>query len=462
MKKIILISILLLGYISQVGAISVITGKWNKPGSTICFYKVEDGALVQKATYAIDSSMVFGFAIPIEKEGFYVIGSDNMNNTQNKYTFYLKPEDKLNVEFSATNYNLIGNNTAENLQMKKWFDLTAPISSMSLNINSKTITKTYVDFFPALEEVIENINSTVFEPTGNATFNESFSSFRDFDLKMNAITFLFVPRSTHPQEEDFPEYYQELTLKNSTKSATLMDYPFGQRLLHNLGLQETLNRKKANPDLNPTDYMGLIDLYLPEIEDKVMKGELVLSYAKYMKTVEGLLNLQNKFGKQLTTESQKERFRELLNSKAKNNKGDLAIDFKFPDIDGKEIALSDYKGKVVYVDIWATWCAPCKKEIPYLKELEKEYKGKNIVFMGVSVDDPKDKAKWQKFLVDNKMDGLQIFAGDKEKDIKDPYKIKTIPRFLLIDKDGRIVSANAPRPSSSEIRILLDATLNKK
>ncbi|MBK5720351.1 TlpA family protein disulfide reductase [Dysgonomonas sp. Marseille-P4677] len=175
-----------------------------------------------------------------------------------------------------------------------------------------------------------------------------------------------------------------------------------------------------------------------------------------------MIDFGKEFSKYLGTDSQKERFKELLNLKAKNAKGDPAVDFKFQNSEGKEVALSDFKGKVVYIDIWATWCGPCKKEIPHLKMLEEEYKGKNVVFLGVSIDVQKDHPKWQKFLIDNKMKGIQLFAGDKAGDISKPYKIKGIPRFMLIDKDGKIVSSDAPRPSSPEIKLLLNSTLLKK
>ena len=74
--------------------------------------------------------------------------------------------------------------------------------------------------------------------------------------------------------------------------------------------------------------------------------------------------------------------------------GEPAIDFTYPDINQNTISLSDFKGKYVYVDIWATWCGPCVYEIPFLVELEKQYHNKNIVFMSVSVDTENAKQKW--------------------------------------------------------------------
>jgi thiol-disulfide isomerase/thioredoxin len=126
------------------------------------------------------------------------------------------------------------------------------------------------------------------------------------------------------------------------------------------------------------------------------------------------------------------------------NPGKLAPDFAGQTVDGKTISLSDLKGKYVYVDVWATWCGPCCGEIPFLQKLEKEYHGKNIVFLSVSVD--KDLAKWKKKVEDDKLGGIQINVGSRSSVSKD-YMINGIPRFMLFDPEGKIVSTSTSRPS---------------
>ena len=136
--------------------------------------------------------------------------------------------------------------------------------------------------------------------------------------------------------------------------------------------------------------------------------------------------------------------------------GEPAIDFNYPDIEGNEISLTSFKGKLVYVDVWATWCGPCKAEIPSLQKLETDYHGKDITFMSVSVDT--DKEAWQKMVAEKELGGVQLWADGWSKITKD-YAIFGIPRFLLFDAKGNVISTNAPRPSSDEIRELLEANL---
>jgi len=140
------------------------------------------------------------------------------------------------------------------------------------------------------------------------------------------------------------------------------------------------------------------------------------------------------------------------------NTGNPAFDFTYPDSNGDSISLSDFKGSLVYVDVWATWCGPCKREIPHLLELEKEYHGKNIVFLSVSVDEQKDYEAWTTMLDEKEMGGVQLFASGWTKITKD-YKINGIPRFMLFDSQGNIIDVKAPRPSNEGIRELLDLHL---
>ena len=140
-------------------------------------------------------------------------------------------------------------------------------------------------------------------------------------------------------------------------------------------------------------------------------------------------------------------------------KGDPGIDFTYPDKDNNLISLSSFKGKNVYVDVWATWCGPCRDEIPFLTKLEKDYHDANIVFVSVSLDNDQDKQKWLDMLKDKNMTGVQLFASGWNAQITQDYAISTIPRFMLFDIDGNVIDLNAPRPSSESIRTLLNEYL---
>ncbi|RUA11599.1 MAG: thioredoxin [Flavobacteriia bacterium] len=132
--------------------------------------------------------------------------------------------------------------------------------------------------------------------------------------------------------------------------------------------------------------------------------------------------------------------------------------FNYPDISGKNVSLDDLKGKYVYVDVWATWCAPCKREIPSLIKLNEEYKGKDIVFVSLSIDKKEDKGKWEEMVKTKGLKGIQLFADNNWKsDFVTAYGITGIPRFILIDKKGNILDADAPRPSNPKLKELFNS-----
>ena len=150
-----------------------------------------------------------------------------------------------------------------------------------------------------------------------------------------------------------------------------------------------------------------------------------------------------------------------LEAKKKTAKGMVSPKFvNYQNFKGGKTSLDNLKGKYVYIDMWATWCGPCKAEIPALQQLEKDYHGKNIEFVSISIDNERTagsweqaEAKWRKMVADKNLTGVQLYAG-KDVSFTSAYQINAIPRFLLIDPNGNIVDANAPRPSDKKIRDL--------
>jgi len=155
----------------------------------------------------------------------------------------------------------------------------------------------------------------------------------------------------------------------------------------------------------------------------------------------------------LTTNYKKEH-----SSMATLKKGAPSPKFNYPNTNGKSVSLDDFKGKYVYVDVWATWCGPCKREIPHLKKLDAEYKNKNVVFVSMSIDKAEHKDKWLEMVKNENLKGVQIMADkDWNSDFVTAYGIKGIPRFILIDTEGNIVNANAPRPSDPSLKELFNS-----
>ena len=104
------------------------------------------------------------------------------------------------------------------------------------------------------------------------------------------------------------------------------------------------------------------------------------------------------------------------------------------------------KGKMLFIDIWATYCPDCRKELPALETLQQTYKGKPITFISISVD--RDKEAWKTMVKEKKLNGIHLYASPETKELfKKLYDLRSIPRYMLVDKEGNIISINAPMPS---------------
>jgi thiol-disulfide isomerase/thioredoxin len=170
-----------------------------------------------------------------------------------------------------------------------------------------------------------------------------------------------------------------------------------------------------------------------------------------------------------TDVANKKSLQEMVDGWASMAPGKPAPIFNLPDINGKMVSLTDFAGKYVFIDYWATWCGPCKAEIPSYKKLIEDYKAKNIVFISISVD--KDKAAWEKMVKEGipetdpetgkpvvpakmiAMSWMQLHDAIRYNKI---WLVKFIPTFVLIDPKGNIVNSRAERPSNPELRTVLD------
>lgn len=144
-----------------------------------------------------------------------------------------------------------------------------------------------------------------------------------------------------------------------------------------------------------------------------------------------------------------ERYLSLENLKV----GAAAPKFVAETLQGDTVSLADFKGKLIYIDVWATWCVPCLNEMPALEKLEKEYHNKDVVFVSISID--KKKQKWKSFLEGRSSVGVQLYAGS-DSSFMQQYDIQSVPRFILIDKNGNMLDANTLRPSEPKLKELLN------
>ena len=198
-----------------------------------------------------------------------------------------------------------------------------------------------------------------------------------------------------------------------------------------------------------------------KIEENNIRSFLMLKALRTQIAMKGIESIQSNlaiFEKNNSIKRYSNLINEMIADREAIAKGMNATDFEYENNIGEWVKLSDFKGKYVLIDLWATWCKPCIEEMPYLKEIENTLNDENIEFIAISID--KDKVKWQQYLSKNKMNGIQLIADKaEESSVMKDYKLLNLPNYILIDDRGKIITVSAPKPSSGELLKLLEDEL---
>ena len=449
MRNLIFIFLFLFSLTGQAQKYSIIKGMVkDEKLKEVTLYKTVDGSPQACATSPIGTDGSYGFLLKPES-GFYSVGTDWMN-----FPIYLKGGEEVNLDLLDTQAKLNGKNTRENKALYLWADYAANIRLKSVFFNQTM--STYEDFFPEFEAYLKGLDVVKSKlKSGNKEFDRQLGGLVDYATDYYAVIFLHTPRTKHPETSMRPEYYRHILSVEKYTNDHVLQFPDGARMF---GTYAQFAYYENRETAGETPYA---DICLSYLRNNRLKGEYVIRnvFAHY-KSYDQYLDGMQKYGQYFVTPSLKARAEEVGTKLYDTKAGGKAADFTYSDTKGKMVSLSDFKGKVVLVDVWATWCGPCRDEIPHLKKLEEEMHGTDVVFLGVSVDEEKNHQKWLDFIEKEGLKGVQLFTNGGSKITKD-YKINGIPRFMVFDKQGRIVSVDAPRPSSPELKKMLEAELNK-
>ncbi|MCF8294587.1 MAG: TlpA family protein disulfide reductase [Bacteroidales bacterium] len=241
-----------------------------------------------------------------------------------------------------------------------------------------------------------------------------------------------------------PEYSKLYEVKNYTHS--LISY-YSDKML-----QDSL----VNPALADAEIRTELMAITEHIKEPAVRNNLLFDGLNDHISYYGPSNLEfviDYFNQHCTDTLYLKKMKEAIDSWASLMPGQEAPSWEAHTLSGELVKSGDFLGKYLYIDIWATWCGPCRREIPSLKELVETYKGRNLAIVSVSVD--KDKEAWEKMVSEDNY-GTQLFAeGAFNSDLAIKYKVNAIPRFLLIDPQGKIIHVSTERPSG-KIREIFD------
>lgn len=393
----------------------------------------------------------FTDTLKIATNGFYTLSYGKMRSK-----LYLKQGDSLGVTKENNKIVFSGSGAAENNYLSNKRENTGKVQGPG-----KDFYKLDETTYKAKVEEIKNSHKTTLE--GMAGINQGFLAAELKNLEYDSYATLnnyerahayYTKKDSFKASEDFlPKALKELTYNDPiafNNSRAYQDLAFGNVMDPIFEGLDDFN------SIKPADLAAITDIKIPALKDQVVDylAKLALSPAN-----ENLKDMYTFLSENTTDEKIKEDIKANYDISAKLIKGKPSPTFaNYENHKGGTTSLSDLKGKYVYVDVWATWCGPCKAEIPSLKKVEKEYHGKNIEFVSTSVDVAADHAKWDAMIKDKELGGIQLMTDQnwKSQFVKE-YGINGIPRFILIDPNGNIVSADAPRPSDPKLKDLFNS-----
>ncbi|HEY1032472.1 MAG TPA: TlpA disulfide reductase family protein [Flavipsychrobacter sp.] len=387
------------------------------------------------------------------------------------YNKYILPGDSVHFTFSDTAINIEG--TAEDymsFQFEYQQHFNNDDSVKSYNDNWKL--PTHLDFAAAmkgrLERHLQYFDSYFKGKDVPELFRKTYRADEEIDFAVNMVQYSWRSKKGGVALNDkaYWAYIKDIDFNSP-------DYMLVDRYMHLLrelpygilsAMEKTVDSVAARA-INKKQYQLRDSISRVYFKGKVYDYalyNLMLEQVKmlhYQKGTDEFVPYQNKAQKimedlaaHMTDKGLYERALEQM--RTLNGPRQPAPDFTAHDINDKEVKLSDLKGKVVYIDFWATSCAPCVAELPYIKRMQEHYKNnEDIVMLYVSFDN--NGMALQKFLKEKSFAGLHWVDGRSfASEAAEKYKISGIPRYIVVDREGMLVTSDAQRPSENPYAVL--------
>ncbi|MTI29655.1 TlpA family protein disulfide reductase [Xanthovirga aplysinae] len=414
----------------------------------------------------IDENGHFSLIIPLEQatEALLMEGKE-------RTTLFLSPGDELKVTLDANQFDESLKYEGKGAEVNNYLakkalkgeELGKNVTGNIYELEPLNFQNTLNERYLQLKELYKSYFQGKTAPTEFATYEMAqlkstkavqFGNYADYHKYY-----------TKKESVELPEGFDDFKKDINYNDDKALISPAYRNLVNSYSLQLYSEETKEKPKTEQeyTDRRLKLNAHIKEkftgsVQEYLLATNILsqISYTEAAILGDQINEFKNAFSKSLFLATINEKF----DKWRKLAPGMKAPDFKYDTPEGKEVALSELKGKVVYIDVWASWCGPCKREMPFSKEISDKFiDQKDVVFMYVSVDDEEE--DWRKYMEKNKEPhGLNLWAKGWS-EIADEYLISSIPRYILVGKDGKIISSRAPRPSSGEVEELIKSHLNE-
>ena len=373
---------------------------------------------------------------------------------------YLFPGDKINIDFDVNNFpnsvRMEGKSAALNTYLLEEAKAFAPQFEVLVMKSETSGAEDFMDFAKSLHKKRSQFFDKYKKKNDLSSTDEGFIK-SNVDYSYATMMFNY---------EDIQEYVQrkdEIVLPKNFYSF-LKNIPISMEgVLPNINYVDFINQYLEHQKEQGDNRF----LTTSELAKQYFKGEvLAFVQAKELATKcqLGKAHLYGNSIQEFIASNEHEQYNNVLRSIYNENKpiqtGSTAPDFALTDIDGHSVQLSDLKGKVVCIDFWATWCRPCIKSMTYSQRMINQYKGKDVVFLYVSMDE--NPSTWEAYVKAQGLNGQHVNASSGKgylSDIAKLYKVKQLPTYVVVDKAGKVAFNKAGSPGNIVLGNLIDGLL---
>ncbi len=393
-------------------------------------------------TFPVDQQNFFSGKIALKQGGYATMLHNSLN-------LYLSPGEDLEIYVNANNFSgslyFRGSLGGINSYLKEQ-DIAVFFDKDYYALNEN-------EFIQKMKALIDEKIKLLEAKNFDDSFTELEKQRIGYSIAVRASLYPTFRKSMYPEENYqpgnvFSDFLSSFAINNE-KLIGSKDYR--DFLLNYVFLQG--GRGRANEQ----DYSNQIaDYILATVTSPTIKNflltQLVYGYICENNGIEGANYLLSVFHRECTDRNKVAYIDEIVKLWEKILPGCEAPDFSLNDVEDQSVTLSSFRGSYLYITVWATWCVPCKNELPYLNLLQKKYARKNIKFLTVAVGGADERQTWLHFLQQNSYAGIHTFCGSSGEFAKN-YMIISVPRFILIAPDGKIINSNAPRPSGQILQL---------
>lgn len=435
---------------------SYITFSGNIKNNSEKIIKVTNYNSALKQEIAIDSLGDFSGQVLVDKDGYYFFQVGRSYTTVR-----FKRGHNVNVQIDANNFYKSMSYSGELKKENNYNVAKSHLRSSRVGDPKDYFVVPLNEFLPKIEKTRDTLFSLL---------DKSGLGQKDIEIEKKIIEYEYLQTYNNYKkffhyhnkiDPDLPEDYFDPILSMDTDDEALFRH---SRAYRNLIIENfRLSSKKEmqnNPSLTIIDFVKAKISGIKSIDIREQFASMLIRQMKDEN--ENIDDDYHKIMSLLSTERNRDKLTQRYNSARLTKAGLASVDFNYENYDGGMTSLEDLRGKLLYIDVWATWCGPCIREFPALKELVKEYDEKDIEFVSISIDSKNDYNKWKKMVAEKNIGGIHLYDDEGlSSDFMRAFSVSLIPRFMMIDPQGKIITAKAPRPSSKEVRKFIDGYLDK-